>query len=316
MIKGRGVLSVAIICISMLCIKEPVFSQDKTFIGCGTKETPYLIQNADDVMRLSQIVNAGEHFKDCWFKQTNNIDLSGIDFMPIGEFGTENYFGGIYDGDGHYVENLTIEGENNNGFFGQLGGTIMNFGIESGNISGICVGGISSHSANPEALIINCYSKVVLSGSRTGGIADNFNGTILNCYSKAILQGDIQGTIVSYGAMCMENCIDEETMSKDAVPLLNNTVFSSATIGGVAYNDLNLWSLDNEGNVKLSSGKTAVDGQNFVLYLKASWLYIIPCTIFLACIVIFRVTIRDKGRSTSLSRTSNNACDARLKTDM
>lgn len=311
MSKRRAVLLIAILCISMFCIKESAFSQDKTFIGCGTKETPYLIQSADDVMRLSQIVNDGEHFKGCWFKQTNNIDLSGIKFIPIGELGTENYFDGIYDGDGHYIENLTIEGENNNGFFGQLGGTIMNFGIESGNISGICVGGISSHSANPKALIINCYSKAVLSGARTGGIADNFNGTILNCYSKAILQGDIQGTIVSYGAMCMENCIDEETMSREAVSLLNDTVFSSATIGGVAYHDLNLWNLDNEGNVKLSNRKTAVNGQNFILYLKASWLYIIPCTISLACIIIFRATIRDRKRSTSLSRTSNNACDAR-----
>lgn len=44
---------------------------------------------------------------------------------------------------GHVVRNLCISRTANCGFFGVLGGSVTNFGIESGEISGSCVGGIT-----------------------------------------------------------------------------------------------------------------------------------------------------------------------------
>lgn len=156
--------------------------------GDGSLFSPYIIENADDLINFSKDVNEGNTYKGKYVKQIADIDLSGINFVPIGIFGEGNYFEGTYFGGGHVLTNLTISGKHgdseNNGLFGLLGGTVYSLGIESGDIGGNCVGSIASHTGGEGAIIVNCYSKAYLHGSRSGGIADNFaGGSIINCWS-------------------------------------------------------------------------------------------------------------------------------------
>jgi len=184
------------------------------FQGKGTRSAPYLIQSYEDLCVFRNLVYLGNEFENIYFCQTENVTMETDDWIPIGVFGTGHYFKGIYDGTGHTISNLNNKahadwGDANNGLFGQLGGIVLNLGIESGNISGSCVGSIASHSApGTQPYIINCYSRAALSGFRAGGIADNFGGgTIINCWYKPPeggLNGPYTGTIASYSGTLID----------------------------------------------------------------------------------------------------------------
>lgn|GEM_PF-5495298 len=184
------------------------------FEGSGTENDPYLIKDAEDLRLLSEYVNMGEPFGGIYFLQTADIDLEGEEWTPIGLFESGNYFFGIYDGGGHVIRNLVTPQMGNNGFFGMLGGTVANLGIESGVIFGEYVGAISSDAVDSNALIINCYSKAIVMGKyRSGGIADNFDGSIINCWSDCdYLSSDCTGGITSYNAMLVEGCFSNSEL--------------------------------------------------------------------------------------------------------
>ena len=273
---------------------------DEFWEGDGTLDNPYLISCADDLLRLEREVNSGKTFTSQYFVQTENIDLYGIIWTPIGIFGTDFSFGGTYDGNGHYVTNLVVESDSyfgNVGFFGQLGGTVMNFGIESGDISGTCVGSITSHSSSATATIINCYSKANVSGARAGGIADNFNGSIINCWSDCVLSASSSeniGDIVSYAANSIVNCLhlDDYRNSADFVAALNRNIYKSASLSALNYNDLNIWGTDENGNVILLEQKAGVSLTTLPAIIIYNWIYILPALITISSIAILLILTR------------------------
>lgn len=177
--------------------------------GEGTQTSPYLIDSLETLVSFRDSVNSGNSFENCYILQTKDIDMNPIDnWEPIGVYDSGCYFLGNYDGGGHVVQNLYITRTDNCGFFGALGGSVTNFGIESGEISGSCVGGIASHSTGDRAEITNCYNKAdVVGTSRAGGIADNFNGIIINCWATGAVEAEESGGIVSYdSAKMIEFC--------------------------------------------------------------------------------------------------------------
>jgi hypothetical protein len=126
------------------------------------------------------------------FHLTADINLSGIDWQPIGD--SSSPFDGTLDGRGYKISNLTINRpiENNQGLFGVLGvnGTVKNLGLVNCNIRGNNrVGGIVG--TNDGSTIENCYSTGVIIGvgDRVGGIAGENSGTIQNSYSTANITG-------------------------------------------------------------------------------------------------------------------------------
>lgn len=174
--------------------------------GDGSKYNPYKITTANDVTDLSRFVNGGEIFRNAYFKQTENIDMAGADFIPIGLYGEGSYFYGTYDGGGHTISGLNIttdRGMANNGFFGMLGGKALNLGLTDGYVTGNCCGSIASHAADAAALIVNCYSTLAVEGSRSGGIADNFVGSIAGCW---YYNDELALPIVSYNAKAVKYC--------------------------------------------------------------------------------------------------------------
>ena len=75
---------------------------------------------------------------DAYFKVTEDIDMKGIDFEPIGS--EETPFSGVFDGDNHTISNLSIQKDANSkniGLFGVLSkAKVMNLNIKDAKISG------------------------------------------------------------------------------------------------------------------------------------------------------------------------------------
>lgn len=181
------------------------------------------IGSVEDFLAFRDSVNAGTDYAGCTVVQTADIDLSGIEnFEPIGIFDSGHYFCGTYDGAGHSISGLHIIREDNAALFPILGGTVCNLTIESGDISGVCVGSFASHAtADGQARLVNCVNRAAVHGiGRAGGIADNFNGRIVSCVNTGAVTSDagVTGGIVSYSAL------DIKYSWSSAAPLFPDTL--------------------------------------------------------------------------------------------
>jgi len=173
------------------------------FSGDGTELTPYLIDNATDLNKLSELINAGiASYADegKWYRLNSSFTMPAGNFMPIGT-GT-NSFKGNFDGNSKTITNLTVNKTTEYaGLFGNVhGGTIKNLGLANANIQG---------------------------GSLTGGIAGGFQGSsITGCYvTGAISGGNWVGGIVGsiYNPTTVSNCYTTCTVAG-----------SSSNVGGIA----------------------------------------------------------------------------------
>lgn len=102
--------------------------------GSGTAEDPWLISTVGDLKKLADTINTGAsadfdaesdnvgNYHGYYFKQTANLDLSGIDnWDPIGYSGSGLYFAGNYDGDGHTISKAKSTGKNDDEGFATAG---------------------------------------------------------------------------------------------------------------------------------------------------------------------------------------------------
>ena len=149
--------------------------------GKGTKDDPYQIATGSQLAYFAKRVNAeeyGEKYADTYFELTEDIDLGGKEWTPVGEtvadliMGGHEYFvfSGNFDGNGYTIKNLTIGTETSPysgdvcGLFGATSGTIEDVVLE--NVCINYVGG--NHSSG--------Y------GFRMGGALVGYSmGDIVNC---------------------------------------------------------------------------------------------------------------------------------------
>ncbi len=192
----------------ILIVTEPQIKEFYFLSGEGTAEDPYLISTVAELSLFRDLVNEGVSFAGEYVRQTADLDLDQIEnWTPIGKCDSGKYFYGTYDGDGHVIKNLTCT-DSNAGLFGYLCGEVRNLGIESGNIEGAYVGGITSQGSS-SAVIFNCYNKAKVHGSRrAGGTADNFGGKILYCWNLGDVTCDtgVFGGIASYACQELVKC--------------------------------------------------------------------------------------------------------------
>jgi len=93
---------------------HPISAINGVWAGSGTEQSPYLIADLDDLIKLSNNVNSGISYADTYFKLTADITMSresGVATNKIEPIGKETApFSGTFDGDGHAIRNLTITG--------------------------------------------------------------------------------------------------------------------------------------------------------------------------------------------------------------
>ena len=192
------------------------------FEGKGTAESPYLIEDVDDLKKLAENVNSGEAYANKHFQLTANIDLNNEpNWTPIGtivytgEFGRseERYFKGTFDGDGHQIANLTITGRNEYvGLFGYVrNATIQNCNV-AGEVSGYnAVGGIVGAVDGKTNNILNCSFQGNVTGNvYVGGIVGQVQNQceVSSCYAIGTVHGgnDKVGGIAGEGRGAIKNC--------------------------------------------------------------------------------------------------------------
>lgn len=273
--------------------------KSELFLGEGTDINPFLINSVEDLQVFRGLVNSGYNFSGCYFRQTANLDLSGIeDWDAIGNVKADTYFKGVYDGDGHYVSNIHIEHGGAAGFFGLLAGTVVNLGVRDSYIQGDCVGAIASHGKDKAVNIINCYSinNTIMGNTRAAGIADNFVGDIISCYSaNNTIEAPRVAGINSYNCATLWNCVSED------YPLYNEAHFNGVETECIVINDDVAMSPDKiakhlnnlrnrvivrEGLENVSLNKWVVDNGICVLGAKVSYK-----TYFLICYFVIIIAI-------------------------
>lgn len=195
--KKVGLLLVLLL---VLIFQHQVIASDtSTFKGKGSKESPYLIEDYNDLIKIQKGVEEGTDYRDIYFRQTENIKLNSKNWIPIGTKKTS--FAGHYDGAGHFIENIKLKAnipDHYVGLFGYLSGTVCNLGIQNSKINGGNCGAIAGTSVGNQASILNCYSIIKMDGNHVGGIASNFtNGVIAGCWSVSDLNGAQVGGIVA-----------------------------------------------------------------------------------------------------------------------
>ncbi|KXL52259.1 endoglucanase precursor [Anaerotignum neopropionicum] len=148
------------------------------------------------------------YFYGATVKLDTNIDLSGENWTPM------KGFGGTFDGAGHSITGMTVEGAyDQSGFFASLAGKVRNLyiggSVHVSSDSDIYAGGIAGF-VSEYGSIYNCVSGVTVmaTGSQavyTGGLTGWNSGYIKNC----ILQEDTSGKLIGKlgdADGSMENC--------------------------------------------------------------------------------------------------------------
>jgi hypothetical protein len=182
--------------------------------GTGEPGNPYQIATADQLTSLGSDPN---WLNKC-FVLTADIDLNPN--LPGGKVFEEaviaprpdkadprylenTSFSGVFDGSGHVVRNLTIQGGSYLGLFGRNSGTIRNLGIVDARItgSGDNIGALVGHSSGT-VMECHCFG-VVTGGNRVGGVVGTvMAGRMIRCRSDVETTGlgESAGGLVGYSA--------------------------------------------------------------------------------------------------------------------
>ena len=213
----KRILGIALaICMMIFCVPMGVFAAEAPLFsgGTGTQGDPWLIASQADLIALAEFLNSGnaEQFDaddagvgNChgyYFKQTADIDLTGVTWEPIGYSGGY-YFAGNYDGGGHSITNAVStgkvdpEGYATAGIFGWVAfGSVANLHVKNANfvatgqnnysyvggIAGVCYG---SSIENCSVVNSSLESKRNNNNNCAGSIVDySTGGTFEKCAAE------------------------------------------------------------------------------------------------------------------------------------
>ena len=165
-------------------------NKDKGYTDDG--QGNYTVTSAEGLKNIAKLVNE-EGKTDINITLTDNIDLTGIDWTPIGKDDNKAYTG-TFDGNGKTITGLTVTtSDRYAGLFGCIGSggtvknvTLKNVQITNDNSSGNA-GGVAGWSYGN---IENCSVSGSVSGSGMNGIAGGVvgfqvGGSLTGCSSSA-----------------------------------------------------------------------------------------------------------------------------------
>lgn len=234
------------------------------------------IYTYDELIEFAERVNNGERFEDYIVYLQNDIDLKNEEWIVIGRpstrDSTEKYFSGIFEGNGHTIDGLSITEDTitSLGLFAGNDGTIQNLNVkesinyltswyvDNGGIAGENRGLITNCNVELDATVISDalnYDEVI------GGIAGNNYGTISNC--KVTGKIETGGKYVGIGGIAatnsedskIENCINEATI------ILNEQGYVTSALEGYAGGIVG----ENRGRVLKNINKGKIKGYNYLL---------------------------------------------------
>lgn len=256
-------------------ISTPVHLANLSGIVNGTQIALNTIVGSDGgAVTADDVVATDNTYANCYFVVTTDINMSGVDFTPIGR-DTSHYFRGLfYGGTNGYtgervqrtITNLAINDSTLDyiGLFGyvwQNGKQYTRPTIEYITIGNSCsfvgrnyVGGVVAH--GQDVTISHCYNYATVTGNdKVGGIVGyNFGATVINGTTN-------HGTVKGHdyvGGIAGEADWGGLTGTDDAIITNNGTVEGNNYVGGiVGY----LWTTY---SIVLAKNQNQVVGKNYV----------------------------------------------------
>ena len=235
--------------------------------GAGTEQSPYLIENAEQLAFIAEMVNAGIYtYSGNYFKLTTDLDLNNTPWTPIGE-SEEHAFGGSFDGDNHIISNLRISSATNAGLFGVVsGGTYKRITVQ-GNIPASAnatnAGGLIGY-ATAACVVDSCTNNIIIEGGENVGgiIGYAINASLFHCINHKNLKGKTRiGGIIGFSSNTIKNkcvsCVNYGTITS----LRTTDQKSQSYIGGIIglgnlidfYNSINFGNINGDKSAVLSS---------------------------------------------------------------
>ena len=235
--------------------------------GSGTKDDPYLIADAANLLWLQKQIPRGDTVNDqhadvlagkytakfagMYFLQTQDIDLNGQEFMSIGYYFANAKrtasFGGTYDGQGFAIRNGKITSQNTghglnvnwgHGLFGMIhGATIKNIvldnvQVEGHGVTGAIVGRAAATADDKEkGETLNVIENCVVNANCT--VTANYPTSVDTAklsadYDQASRAGGIVG--MAYGTT-VRYCVNHA-----AINVPGNWVMTGGVVGSAGYN--------------------------------------------------------------------------------
>ncbi len=232
--------------------------------GTGTEADPYLISNGAQLALLARSINDSDNnaYYDKHYKLTDNIDLGGKEWDPIGcsatsknTYSGSRNFCGVFDGNGFTVSNFKISSPKKSyyysfGLFGCISGaTVKNLGVtdfmievtNKENVKNCVVGGITG-SCGSKSVITDCYTKGTINAKTSvkdtnacaGGIAGTMGAAqITNCYTDVAVSAYIGAITNNNGRAYMGGIVG---YASDASKSSESNISDCASVGAVSSN--------------------------------------------------------------------------------
>lgn len=222
----------------------------------GTAANPYMISTASQLQAINDD-------PDAYYKLAGNIDLSGLDFEPIGNVDA-GPFTGSFDGNGYTISNLTVDSGKYAGLFGYNEGQVTDVTLSKVSVQGTkYVGGVVAYN-DETGTVSQCEvrsGKIKaadgLSEMYVGGVVSYNSGTFEGySYNGAdINANDNNGNIYAGGIIGYSS----STVSFSANNKGNITAQRGVAGGIIGYGSkLNLHSCINFGDVYGQSGAAGI----------------------------------------------------------
>ena len=232
-VKSLGIRP--LVCVAVVCFQLLLFSSSaQTFGGGdGTLANPYKISTPEHLIELSENVPTGLTALAVYFAMTNSIDMSGIDFTPIGTGARP--FGSNFNGQGYAIKNLSATLTPSNAgsghylaLFARVGTAIIsNLTIDKAAFVGNHYVTVSAFVGDASTSLSMNNCKVINSTLQGGSVYGLFSGTnyasIGNCH---VVNTTIEGINESGGAYASGFCssISSGSVSQSSVSYSTITI--------------------------------------------------------------------------------------------
>jgi hypothetical protein len=170
----------------------------------NTSQKEFVLREAQQLAGFAKLVNEGNNFLGFFVKLGADMNLSGINWTPIGTLTLG--LGGIFDGNGYVISGVYVNNPDSS-YQGLFAGTentgeIKNLGVIDSDIRGHeYIGGIAGYNSGK---IINSYFIGGVNGNRgVGGITGlNYLGFVSGSYSSGQVGGkEYVGGFVGYNTV-------------------------------------------------------------------------------------------------------------------
>ena len=225
--------------------------------GQGTVESPYQIENGAQLAWLADTVNNAASGAKFYAELTDDIDLGGNPFTPIGKDFHE--FSGVFDGKGYTVSGLNVTDVADAGLFGTAKDATIRNVVVRGNVTGTDnAAGILAKAKNTACTIENCGNEAVVNVIKSGGgYAGGILGyaitstTVTNCYNSSAVTSKgstsysrasgIVGYLSGNGSVKITTCYNTGKVTSDG--------YAAGVFGGYGGFSLTVSNCYNTGSI-------------------------------------------------------------------